>query len=118
MSENSVDEHFDVIIIGTGSGNSLPSEDFADKKIAICEEWTFGGTCLNRGCIPTKMFVFPADQAAQQLLTRRCRRPLSRVRPPDPPPRMRGRFGSDASILEVEAVVHVAASRRGIQRVM
>lgn len=63
MSENSVDEHFDVIIIGTGSGNSLPSEDFADKKIAICEEWTFGGTCLNRGCIPTKMFVFPADQA-------------------------------------------------------
>lgn len=63
MSENKVDEHFDVIIIGTGSGNSLPSEDFTDKKIAICEEWTFGGTCLNRGCIPTKMFVYPADQA-------------------------------------------------------
>lgn len=63
MSDYTVDEHFDIIIIGTGSGNSLPSDDFADKKIAICEEWTFGGTCLNRGCIPTKMFVFPADQA-------------------------------------------------------
>lgn len=63
MSDYTVDEHFDVIIIGTGSGNSLPNEDFEDKKIAICEEWTFGGTCLNRGCIPTKMFVYPADQA-------------------------------------------------------
>lgn len=65
MSDVTVDEHFDIIIIGTGSGNSLPSDDFADKKIAICEEWTFGGTCLNRGCIPTKMFVYPADRAEE-----------------------------------------------------
>lgn len=56
-------EHFDIIIIGTGSGNSLPDERYADKKIAICEEGVFGGTCLNRGCIPTKMFVYAADQA-------------------------------------------------------
>lgn len=60
---DSTPEHFDIIIIGTGSGNSLPDERFADKKIAICEEWVFGGTCLNRGCIPTKMFVYAADQA-------------------------------------------------------
>lgn len=63
MSQPRVDEHFDIIIIGTGSGNSLPSDEFADSRIAICEEWTFGGTCLNRGCIPTKMFVYAADQA-------------------------------------------------------
>ncbi|WP_333618511.1 mycothione reductase [Dietzia sp.] len=63
MSQPQVDEHFDIIIIGTGSGNSLPGDEIDDKKIAICEEWTFGGTCLNRGCIPTKMFVFAADQA-------------------------------------------------------
>ena len=61
--DNTTAEHFDIIIIGTGSGNSLPDDRFANKKIAICEEGVFGGTCLNRGCIPTKMFVYAADQA-------------------------------------------------------
>ncbi len=55
--------HFDLIVIGTGSGNSLIDESFADKSVAICEEGTFGGTCLNVGCIPTKMFVYAADTA-------------------------------------------------------
>lgn len=56
-------EHFDLIIIGTGSGNSIAGEAFHDKKIAIIERSTFGGTCINVGCIPTKMFVYPADIA-------------------------------------------------------
>lgn len=55
--------HYDLAIIGTGSGNSLPDERFADKKIAVLEEGTFGGTCLNVGCIPTKMFVYAAEVA-------------------------------------------------------
>ncbi len=55
--------HFDLIVIGTGSGNSLIDESFAGKSVAICEEATFGGTCLNVGCIPTKMFVYAADTA-------------------------------------------------------
>ncbi|AKK11343.1 mycothione reductase [Corynebacterium uterequi] len=58
-----VDAHYDLIIIGTGSGNSLPNDDFADKKIAIVEKGRFGGTCLNVGCIPTKMYVYAAEQA-------------------------------------------------------
>ena len=53
----------DVIIIGTGSGNSIPSPEFDDQKIAIIEKGTFGGTCLNVGCIPTKMYVYAADIA-------------------------------------------------------
>ncbi|MFS0225238.1 FAD-dependent oxidoreductase, partial [Corynebacterium striatum] len=61
--QNAQAEHFDLIIIGTGSGNSIPSEDFENKKIAIVEEGTFGGTCLNVGCIPTKMYVYAADLA-------------------------------------------------------
>lgn len=61
--QNAQAEHFDLIIIGTGSGNSIPSEDFENKKIAIVEEGTFGGTCLNVGCIPTKMYVYTADLA-------------------------------------------------------
>jgi mycothione reductase len=37
--------------------------DFDDKRVAIIEGGTFGGTCLNVGCIPTKMFVYAADMA-------------------------------------------------------
>src|SRR6478736_466985 len=55
--------HFDLAIIGTGSGNSIVDDRFADQRVAILEKGTFGGTCLNVGCIPTKMFVYPADLA-------------------------------------------------------
>ena len=57
-------EHFDLTIIGTGSGNSIIDERYDGKKVAICEQGTFGGTCLNVGCIPTKMFVYAAEVAA------------------------------------------------------
>ena len=56
--------HFDLAIIGSGSGNSIVDGRFADRKVAILEKGVFGGTCLNVGCIPTKMFVHPADLAA------------------------------------------------------
>jgi mycothione reductase len=58
-----VSTHFDLAIIGTGSGNSIVDERFADRRVAILERGVFGGTCLNVGCIPTKMFVYPADIA-------------------------------------------------------
>jgi mycothione reductase len=58
-----VSTHFDLAIIGSGSGNSILDERFADRRVALIEEGTFGGTCLNVGCIPTKMFVYPADLA-------------------------------------------------------
>ena len=57
--------HFDLVIIGSGSGNSLVTPDLADWNIAIVEEGVFGGTCLNVGCIPTKMFVYPAELVAE-----------------------------------------------------
>lgn len=56
-------EHFDVAIIGTGSGNSILDDRYAGKRVAICEQGPFGGTCLNVGCIPTKMFVYAAEVA-------------------------------------------------------
>lgn len=55
-------EQFDLIIVGSGSGNSIP-DYFAEWKVALVERDVFGGTCLNRGCIPSKMFVVPADMA-------------------------------------------------------
>ncbi len=55
--------HYDLAVIGTGSGNSIVTQQFNDWRVAIIEEGVFGGTCLNVGCIPTKMFVYPADLA-------------------------------------------------------
>ncbi|KLO29175.1 mycothione reductase [Mycobacterium haemophilum] len=56
-------ETYDIAIIGTGSGNSILDDRYAGKRTAICEQGTFGGTCLNVGCIPTKMFVYAAEVA-------------------------------------------------------
>jgi mycothione reductase len=56
--------HFDLAIIGTGSGNSILGPEFADWDVALVEKGVFGGTCLNVGCIPTKMFVHTADIAS------------------------------------------------------
>ncbi|MBB4986667.1 mycothione reductase [Streptomyces nymphaeiformis] len=63
-----MEQHFDLVIIGSGSGNSIVDERFADWKVAFVEKGigpldSYGGTCLNVGCIPTKMFVHTADTA-------------------------------------------------------
>lgn len=57
-------QHFDLCVIGSGSGNSLVNSAFRDQKVAIVDgaPW-FGGTCLSAGCIPSKMFSYPADLA-------------------------------------------------------
>ena len=62
MSETNI-RKFDLIIVGTGSGNSIPGPEFDDWDIAIVEKGVFGGTCLNVGCIPSKMLVYAADVA-------------------------------------------------------
>ncbi len=54
---------YDLAVVGSGSGNSVVTAELDDWRIAIIEQGTFGGTCLNVGCIPTKMFVYPADIA-------------------------------------------------------
>lgn len=54
---------YDLIVIGSGSGNTLIGPEWDDKKVALVDGGIFGGTCLNVGCIPTKMFVYPATIA-------------------------------------------------------
>ena len=55
-------KHFDVIVIGSGSGLEVSSEAAAlGLSVAVVEEGPFGGTCLNRGCIPSKMLIHCAD---------------------------------------------------------
>ncbi len=53
----------DLAIIGSGSGNSLITPELDGKRIAVIDHGIFGGTCLNVGCIPTKMFVYAAEVA-------------------------------------------------------
>jgi len=55
-------ESFDLIVIGSGSGLEVSSEAAArGLSVAIVEQGSFGGTCLNRGCIPSKMLIHSAD---------------------------------------------------------
>jgi mycothione reductase len=54
---------YDLIVIGAGSGNMLFGPELASLRAAVIEPDRFGGTCLNRGCIPSKMLVVAADAA-------------------------------------------------------
>jgi len=52
----------DVMVIGTGSGLEVSTEAAArGLSVAIVEHGPFGGTCLNRGCIPSKMLIHCAN---------------------------------------------------------
>ena len=53
--------HHDLLIIGAGSGNTVIGPEHDHLDIAIAEPAEFGGTCMNRGCIPSKMLVYAAD---------------------------------------------------------
>jgi mycothione reductase len=54
---------YDLVIVGAGSGNLLPPAGLEGVRVAIVERDRFGGTCLNRGCIPSKMLSYAADVA-------------------------------------------------------
>lgn len=53
---------FDLMVIGSGSGLELSAEA-AERGLstAVVENGPLGGTCLNRGCIPSKMLIHSAD---------------------------------------------------------
>ena len=48
---------YDLIVVGSGSGNSLIDEEWKDKKSRSLTAASSVATCLNKGCIPTKMYV-------------------------------------------------------------
>ncbi|WP_111512074.1 mycothione reductase [Mycobacterium kyogaense] len=53
----------DLVIIGAGSGNMVIDDQFADLDVAIIDDRKFGGTCVNYGCIPSKMLSYTAQVA-------------------------------------------------------
>jgi dihydrolipoamide dehydrogenase len=53
---------YDVLVIGSGSGMSIADAALnRGMEVAVVESGPLGGTCLNRGCIPSKMVIYPAD---------------------------------------------------------
>jgi mycothione reductase len=57
-------EEFDLIVIGSGSGLDVVNAILQHGlKVAIIEKDRMGGTCHNRGCIPSKLLIHSADVA-------------------------------------------------------
>jgi dihydrolipoamide dehydrogenase len=58
-------EKYDILVIGAGSGMNVASNAVAQGfKTAVVESGPMGGTCVNRGCIPSKMLIYPGDVVA------------------------------------------------------
>ena len=58
-------EQFDVLVIGSGSGMLIASAAVEQGfKVALVEQGKMGGTCINVGCVPSKMLIYPADVLA------------------------------------------------------
>lgn len=55
-------KEYDIIVIGAGAGTKLVTPpSHLGKRVAVFEKESPGGTCLNRGCIPSKMVIYPSE---------------------------------------------------------
>ena len=54
---------YDLFVIGGGSGGVRAARVSASlgKRVAIAEEYRYGGTCVIRGCVPKKLFVYASQ---------------------------------------------------------
>ena len=54
---------YDIIVIGAGAGLEIVFKALsAGLKVALLDKGNVGGTCLNVGCVPSKMLIYPADR--------------------------------------------------------
>jgi glutathione reductase (NADPH) len=63
---------FDLFVIGAGSGGVRASRMAAAEgaKVAVAEGRFLGGTCVNVGCVPKKLFVYGAHYHPESLAQR------------------------------------------------
>ncbi len=56
-------KQYDLIVVGSGSGAIISDEAVGHgRKVAVVDKGPLGGTCLNLGCIPSKMLIYAADR--------------------------------------------------------
>ncbi|WP_455479870.1 glutathione-disulfide reductase [Bartonella sp. B23] len=60
-------EFFDLFVIGSGSGGVRAARlaGGLGKRVAIAEEYRIGGTCVIRGCVPKKLYVYASQYARE-----------------------------------------------------
>ena len=60
-------KHYDLFVIGAGSGGVRAARMAAatGAKVAIAEDRYMGGTCVNVGCVPKKLYVYASEYAHQ-----------------------------------------------------
>ena len=90
-------KEYDVIIIGSGAGANLIGDVLEHgKTLALVDKGPVGGTCLNVGCIPTKLLVYPADRIMDI--------------------REAGKFGIDAEIKRVDFAAIMERMRQHVKK--
>lgn len=89
-------KEYDLIIIGSGAGTDiLEAAVEHGLKTALIDDGPAGGTCLNVGCIPSKMLIFPADRIIEV--------------------REAARLGIDAEITNIDFALIMDRSRRLVE---
>ena len=64
--EDGLMKEYELIVVGSGAGMNVVSKARnAGLRVALVENWVMGGTCLNRGCIPSKILIYPAEMVRQ-----------------------------------------------------
>ena len=59
-------KQYDVIVIGSGAGAIIVDEAVAKGlKVALVDKGPIGGTCLNLGCVPSKVLIYAADRIVE-----------------------------------------------------
>jgi len=84
---------YDMIVVGSGSGGTIVNNAlYQGMRVAWVDRGPLGGTCLNVGCIPSKILIFPADRVME---IREARR-----------------LGIDAEIVDIDFEAIMARMRR------
>jgi mycothione reductase len=91
------EKEYDIVIIGSGAGASLIEDALSHgKSVALVDRGPAGGTCLNVGCIPTKLIVYPADRIMEI--------------------REAGRFGIQAAVSRVDFAAIMDSMRSHVKK--
>ncbi len=107
------DYDYDLFVIGGGSGGVRAARVSAElgARVAIAEQDRFGGTCVIRGCVPKKLFVYASHYAEEFEDARGYGWTIEGARF-DWPALIRNK---DAAIVRLESVYRKAVERAGGQ---